>query len=652
MTFHHKLCCLCVFGEGVSTYSVVNNMILCTCCGNKFVLAAARDIFPEELPEEHQDHDTEDKQDNTTQPILGDSPSPRANLRKQKWISSYPSAEDQQSIPTSTSSEPYSSVSPPTSRFTSFLKSESREDDLEPSLSSEGRVTEHEAYSTFVFPWIKDMFKLSASVQDESKQDMLQICACSKHKHEVCGECHRIMCTNCGNVDYRFSGIIVSPSARLSESVSPSSLCNQCVEVENSKKRFKEIVANADLTVDQKIQVALEQILTLISDHTTDDTHFSTSLDEFGVNMSILLPTEFGAIQRAYGESSRSLIKSICYSGNMRGGPSKGKSGSYFYLTEDKRFVLKSVSRSEWNFLKDGFLKSYRLYVQQNSDTLLPRLFLCFKYSTLTSSTRFIVMNNVFDTNLKVHEIFDIKGSKKGREVSKKELESKGVDNVIWKDLDFERKRYKLHVPQTFLYLLTIQIQSDLDFLKRNKVIDYSLLLGIHNYLEIPEFAVQSGASGIKASLEFRKQTQVLTGYWEDRLYSHRDPAGSRTIASTIDGEDFRESVEVHAKIRERKSTPRTTPSAHSIPNSNFEIDETKSPFQIENGGVFARDLEGNPLPFHYFFGIIDILQPYNLRKALETQVRSIANDVRDISAVDPELYSARFFQKFCTMFH
>ena len=43
------------------------------------------------------------------------------------------------------------------------------------------------------------------------------------------------------------------------------------------------------------------------------------------------------------------------------------------------------------------------------------------------------------------------------------------------------------------------------------------------------------------------------------------------------------------------------------------------------------------------YFGIIDILQEYNLQKRLENRWKSLIHDGKTISAVDPAAYAERF---------
>lgn len=58
-------------------------------------------------------------------------------------------------------------------------------------------------------------------------------------------------------------------------------------------------------------------------------------------------------------------------------------------------------------------------------------------------------------------------------------------------------------------------------------------------------------------------------------------------------------------------------------------------------------ELVGEPTGEYYdvvmFFGIIDILQDYDITKKLEHAYKSIQYDPNSISAVDPKQYSRRF---------
>jgi len=61
--------------------------------------------------------------------------------------------------------------------------------------------------------------------------------------------------------------------------------------------------------------------------------------------------------------------------------------------------------------------------------------------------------------------------------------------------------------------------------------------------------------------------------------------------------------------------------------------------------GFPASYADGSRYPEDYFLGIIDILQPYNVRKQVENALKRIQDNNENISCVDPATYSRRFLQ-------
>lgn len=91
------------------------------------------------------------------------------------------------------------------------------------------------------------------------------------------------------------------------------------------------------------------------------------------------------------------------------------------------------------------------------------------KHEGIGGVTRFVIMNNWFNTSCTLHEIYDLKGSTVGRT----NVEGKGS---ILKDLDIKRKFYmKSDIKQKFLE----QLEKDAQFLAQHNIMDYSLLVGI-----------------------------------------------------------------------------------------------------------------------------------------------------------------------------
>ena len=82
-------------------------------------------------------------------------------------------------------------------------------------------------------------------------------------------------------------------------------------------------------------------------------------------------------------------------------------------------------------------------------------------------------MESIFYSNLDVDTIYDLKGSTKGRI-------SKETEKVL-KDLNWKNSERKINIGDRASYLYRKQLRRDTAFLEKLKIMDYSLLVGIHN---------------------------------------------------------------------------------------------------------------------------------------------------------------------------
>eukprot|EP00298_Acanthocystis_sp_HF-20_P014550 c20816_g1_i3.p1 GENE.c20816_g1_i3~~c20816_g1_i3.p1 ORF type:complete len:277 (-),score=48.86 c20816_g1_i3:86-916(-) len=153
-----------------------------------------------------------------------------------------------------------------------------------------------------------------------------------------------------------------------------------------------------------------------------------------------------------------------------------GKSGALFYKTTDDKFLIKTLSKQESIYFR-GILSHYYNHVMMNPNTLLPRFFQLFRIKTARGrKIRMVIMHNILPSHLSISERFDIKGSTKGR-VTKEELRSKAL--VTLKDLDFIELGRKIVIGSSKKRQLMAQVLADTTFLKDNKLMDFSLLIGI-----------------------------------------------------------------------------------------------------------------------------------------------------------------------------
>ncbi|VFV36332.1 phosphatidylinositol-4-phosphate 5-kinase type-1 [Lynx pardinus] len=155
-----------------------------------------------------------------------------------------------------------------------------------------------------------------------------------------------------------------------------------------------------------------------------------------------------------------------------------GASGSLFYVTSDDEFIIKTVMHKEAEFLQK-LLPGYYMNLNQNPRTLLPKFYGLYCVQSGGKNIRVVVMNNILPRVVKMHLKFDLKGSTYKRRASKKEKE-KSIPT--YKDLDFiqDMPEGLLLDADTFSALVKT-LQRDCLVLESFKIMDYSLLLGVHN---------------------------------------------------------------------------------------------------------------------------------------------------------------------------
>jgi hypothetical protein len=90
---------------------------------------------------------------------------------------------------------------------------------------------------------------------------------------------------------------------------------------------------------------------------------------------------------------------------------------------------------------------------------------------------RFLVMASVFHTNLLIHRVFDLKGSAVGRNASAKE---KKAQVPVLKDNDFLSMKTRLKLSPDDAQEFKQQIRHEAEFLAKLNIMDYSLLVGVH----------------------------------------------------------------------------------------------------------------------------------------------------------------------------
>uniref|UniRef100_A0A7N8WHQ9 Phosphatidylinositol-4-phosphate 5-kinase type 1 alpha n=1 Tax=Mastacembelus armatus TaxID=205130 RepID=A0A7N8WHQ9_9TELE len=280
-----------------------------------------------------------------------------------------------------------------------------------------------------------------------------------------------------------------------------------------------------------------------------------------------------------------------------------GASGSLFYVSSDDEFIIKTVQHKEAEFLQK-LLPGYFMNINQNKRTLLPKFYGLYCVQAGGKNIRIVVMNNLLPRIIPMHLKYDLKGSTYKRRASPKERE-KGVP--IYKDLDFIQDLPDGLLLESDNYnALCKTIQRDCLLLQSFKIMDYSLLMGIHNM----DQAIRE----------------------RERVVGNSGDSGGSEGAVTPD-----------------QRRPQTQKSLYCTAMESIQGEARgKGALDSEDhmGGIPARNSKGERLLI--YIGIIDILQSYRFIKKLEHSWKALVHDGDTVSVHRPGFYAERFQQFMC----
>uniref|UniRef100_A0A8C0FSK5 Phosphatidylinositol-4-phosphate 5-kinase type 1 beta n=1 Tax=Bubo bubo TaxID=30461 RepID=A0A8C0FSK5_BUBBB len=302
-------------------------------------------------------------------------------------------------------------------------------------------------------------------------------------------------------------------------------------------------------------------------------------------------PLAFRYFRELFGIKPDDYLYSIC-SEPLIELSNPGASGSLFFVTSDDEFIIKTVQHKEAEFLQK-LLPGYYMNLNQNPRTLLPKFYGLYCVQSGGINIRIVVMNNVLPRALKMHFTYDLKGSTYKRRASRKEREK---SNPTFKDLDFLQDMHEgLYFDSETHSALMKTLQRDCRVLESFKIMDYSLLLGIHI---------------------LNSNMKEKEGESSQSVSDAKRPGGQKVLYSTA-----MESIQGPGKSGDSITTGTTN----------------------TMGGIPAKSHKGEKLLL--FMGIIDILQSYRLMKKLEHSWKALVYDGDTVSVHRPSFYADRFLK-------
>uniref|UniRef100_A0A673ZKP8 1-phosphatidylinositol-5-phosphate 4-kinase n=1 Tax=Salmo trutta TaxID=8032 RepID=A0A673ZKP8_SALTR len=241
---------------------------------------------------------------------------------------------------------------------------------------------------------------------------------------------------------------------------------------------------------------------------------------------------------------------------------SQGRFGNRFLSSYDHRFVIKTVSSEDIAEMHNILKKYHQFIVECHGSTLLPQFLGMYRLTVDGVETYMVVTRNVFSHRLTVHRKYDLKGSTVSREASDKEK-----------------------------------------FLATLKIMDYSLLVGIHDVDRAEQEEMEVEAGGEEEEYENDGMGGALTGSFGTPPDS---PGNPLHFGGFFSPGEFDPSMDVYA---------------------------IKS-----NDSAVKKEV--------YFMAIIDILTHYDAKKKAAHAAKTVKHGAgAEISTVNPEQYSKRFFE-------
>ncbi|RMC04898.1 hypothetical protein DUI87_18073 [Hirundo rustica rustica] len=303
-------------------------------------------------------------------------------------------------------------------------------------------------------------------------------------------------------------------------------------------------------------------------------------------------PMVFRNLRERFGIDDQDFQNSLTRSAPLAN-DSQARSGARFHTSYDKRYIIKTITSEDVAEMHNILKKYHQFIVECHGNTLLPQFLGMYRLTVDGVEVYMVVTRNVFSHRLSVYRKYDLKGSTVAREASDKE---KAKELPTFKDNDFINDGQKIHIDENNKKMFLEKLKKDVEFLAQLKLMDYSLLVGIHD-------------------VERAEQEEIE--------------------CEENDGEEEGESDGTHP-IGTPPDSPGNTLNS-SLPLAPGEFDPA-----IDVYGIKSH--ENAPRKEVYFMAIIDILTHYDAKKKAAHAAKTVKHGAgAEISTVNPEQYSKRF---------
>uniref|UniRef100_A0AAQ4R4R0 Phosphatidylinositol 5-phosphate 4-kinase type-2 gamma n=1 Tax=Gasterosteus aculeatus aculeatus TaxID=481459 RepID=A0AAQ4R4R0_GASAC len=287
----------------------------------------------------------------------------------------------------------------------------------------------------------------------------------------------------------------------------------------------------------------------------------------------------------------------------------EGQGGKLLLASYDRTLVVKEISSEEVEEMHHILSEYHQHIVTCHGSTLLPQFLAMYRVTVESEDTYLVVMRNMFSCRLHVHRKYDLKGSLLSREASFKEKVRSNYCNgcptssvkelPTYKDVDFRNNMQKVYVSDEEKEKIVDRLNRDIEFLVRMRIMDYSLLLGIH---DVERAEREEEEEEMESSYEEEEEEENSTA-----------PAPGSNSPEGIGG--YMNSFK---------------------PMGPGEFDPYVDVYAIQSAvGAPQREV--------YFMGLIDVLTQYDTKKKAAHAAKAVKHGAgAEISTVHPEQYAKR----------
>lgn len=199
-------------------------------------------------------------------------------------------------------------------------------------------------------------------------------------------------------------------------------------------------------------------------------------------------PLYFQCIQQGNGITSDVILNSLSPKNNrdmvFKAGEGAGASGSFFFFSFDRKFIIKTMTDEELHFFLK-ILPDYELHLKENPDSIISRMYGVYTIRMEKIATvHLMLMSNTlnFRNSEAIERIFDLKGSTVSREVKIHATTKKTATLKDTNFLNIQKSDEIFSFMGEDCHKLRRILAADVKFLKDHGIMDYSLLLSAERY--------------------------------------------------------------------------------------------------------------------------------------------------------------------------